>query len=160
MYKLIIAIFLSLNLNFFSHVFSQELFVVHPHKYYLNRNTTEENEIFSESIKRVNDFFCSNQMDIYWVFDNKGNTFNRKFPIKRCGAKKLRSKWGDIKSNSFNLQNTVVITGLYFNQCVSRTYKSILKKFMNTNTKEINIHFPMTAIILSGASGTVKKYEV
>jgi hypothetical protein len=153
------ALFLAVVFLVFSwSVVAQELFVVHAHKHYVEKNFSSfrDNE-FSRSLGKINDFFCDKNWESYWIYDT--SLFPKlKFPLKRCGAKKLKSKWGDIShlSYKFNYQNQVVLTGLYLGNCLSRTYRSIYQRFLRDQQAELNVHIPLPATV-SFYSGLLDK---
>jgi hypothetical protein len=129
--------------------YGQELFVVHAHRHYIKKNYSSfrYNE-FSKNLKMINNYFCQQKWDKYWVYDTEFFP-KRDFPIKKCGAKKLKSKWGDIThyTYKFSYKKDVVLTGIYFGNCLSRTYRSIYHRFLNDNQTELIVHIPMPATI-------------
>lgn len=145
-----ILFFLSLLLGFSAH--GQELFIIHPHKYYLEEVFSDpRRNSFVEALTSINESFCVKNLNTYWVYDSGDHFFNRKFPIRRCGAKKLHSPWGDISKKKFTLDRTIVLTGLVFNQCVSNSFRSIVNRFVQSQVQnEIDFHFPMPALIAWG----------
>lgn len=144
---------------FFSYSsFSAELFVVHTHKFYLKFNYSKnwkQNPLVTE-LNKVNEHFCNRNENIYWVWNpfwlrqslSEPRTLEKKFPLRKCGAQKLKSKWGDLtERHEFKISNDIVIMGLYIGHCVSKTLNSIVKRFLRSNNKEINIHIPMSATL-------------
>lgn len=128
-------------------LYGQELFITHAHQHYIERDYSSfRNNPFSNSLRKINNYFCRNNFQTYWVFD-KDFWPKRDYPVKRCGAKKLQSKWGNIDSYQFDLSENIVLTGIYFGNCVSTTYRSVAKRFSQNKNQVINVHIPLTATI-------------
>lgn len=122
--------------------------MVHAHRHYIKRTYRHfhRNE-FSQNLKQVNRYFCQKELPIYWVFDTDFWP-RRNFPIRRCNSRRLESKWGGLGDYSLKLDNHIVLTGIYFGNCVSRAYRSLRNKFIKDPKRDqFYVHIPLKATI-------------